>query len=173
MKVLIIDLDNCCLDHTTPGKVINRAKRRSKMREELEALGSRRTTGVPLRPCPPPEGSVFSGLGVPVTPPDRLYTGGDGVVRPLDGTDATPMAESLDGTGDTLSGAHNLQWWEAQIKGIKGQAVVKFAVALGLKFEMIAPNPGVLCMRARNAIYHWMKQGNLPDESLLQRTMEK
>jgi len=74
--------------------------------------------------------------------------------------------EQLTGTEvpEPDAGVGTREWWEARVKSMKTLEAVQFADKHGLQFSHDAPNPGVLCMRARNAIYHWLRQGNLPSD---------
>jgi len=107
-------------------------------------------------------------LGVPVvdvgSPPSHaLYTHGDESVQPSGGHGAIWVADPVAGIPEAPPVDRGQEYWESRVKAMKGQEVVRFAESLGLTFERNAPNPGVLCMRARNTIYNWLKKGNLPN----------
>ncbi len=53
---------------------------------------------------------------------------------------------------------------EASIRSMSGPDVLRIAAAIGFDPNQAAPNRGVLTMRAKNAIYHFLRKGGtLPD----------
>lgn len=50
--------------------------------------------------------------------------------------------------------------WEARIKTMPYSELAELLARHGVTYKLEAPNGGILTMRARNAAYNWMKQGN-------------